>query len=375
MAQSRACLPPISLASAATLLSPIGARPLGRSGRPPRVRAVRRVGEGGGTTRWRPFRTPSDATPPPGAPPADTIRPRSDTLRRRAPGDSARAPTDSAGNLAGGAPARLRELDLRLSSRLEAKGEQVRNDRCGSSQLFATAFSVPRRLPADVRLPVQPAHPRHGRRAHPRRRRLRHAARVRRVEQHLRPVRGEGQRAPAAPRGRATSRSRRRRRASSPSGIPSGNYGVQAHGPLGRHALRARSPRSRRGTSSRIVEFVVGDRTVQQQTRRHRGLSDRAAALLLHGRPARVRAGYPNVDILDRRQLSRSPRRCRIPSGRRRSSSTACCSADSHGIPTGRSSASSVTRRRSADRCTSCCASASTTTSTRRCSGSRSSRR
>src|SRR5215211_8886303 len=73
--------------------------------------------------------------------PADTIRQPGDTLRRRpAAGDSARAKTDSAGNLAGSLPPGFETLDLRLSSRLEAKGEQVKNDRCGSIQLFASAF-------------------------------------------------------------------------------------------------------------------------------------------------------------------------------------------------------------------------------------------
>ena len=37
-------------------------------------------------------------------------------------------------------PPGFEKLDLRLNSRLEAKGEQVKNDRCGSVQLFATAF-------------------------------------------------------------------------------------------------------------------------------------------------------------------------------------------------------------------------------------------
>src|SRR5690349_6401448 len=69
-----------------------------------------------------------------------TTRARGDTVRRRLPGDTTRAPTDSAGNLAGSLPPGFENLDLRLNSRLEAKGEQVRNDRCGSSQLFATAF-------------------------------------------------------------------------------------------------------------------------------------------------------------------------------------------------------------------------------------------
>ena len=103
-------------------------------------------------------------------------------------------------------PARCRpgfeKLDLRLNSRLEAKGEQVKNDRCGSIQLFATGVSVPGHVPARVRLPVQPADEGHGRGPRPRGRGLRHTARVRRLEQHLDPVRGEGERAAAAPRGR-----------------------------------------------------------------------------------------------------------------------------------------------------------------------------
>ena len=72
--------------------------------------------------------------------PGDTIRPRGDTLRRPTPGDTTRARTDTAGNLAGSLPPAFDKLDLRLNSRLEVKGEQVKNDRCGVTQLFATAF-------------------------------------------------------------------------------------------------------------------------------------------------------------------------------------------------------------------------------------------
>ena len=51
-----------------------------------------------------------------------TRRAPGDTVRRRAPGDTSRTPSDSAGNLTGTLPPGFENLDLRLNSRLEAKG-------------------------------------------------------------------------------------------------------------------------------------------------------------------------------------------------------------------------------------------------------------
>ncbi len=292
----------------------------------------------------------------------------------RATRDTARAKTDSAGNLAGSLPPGFEKLDLRLNSRLEVKGEQVKNDRCGSTQLFATAFScqgsfqptfdfqfnlltrgtVADRVHVDVDYDTQREFDASNNIS------IRYEGKGNEFLQRLE----VGNVSFAPPTSRFLT-----------SGIPSGNYGVQAAGRIGPMTFSAIAAQQK-GNVVQDVDFHRRRPDGPATDARHRGLSDRAEAVLLHRRPAAVRGGVPQRRHPQPSPALRARRRpCPIPCGRRRCSCTACCLADSRAIRTARSSGSLATRHRSVARCTSCSGSASTITSIRRSCGSRSSRR
>ncbi|HUQ83963.1 MAG TPA: cell surface protein SprA, partial [Gemmatimonadaceae bacterium] len=231
-----------------------------------------------------------------------TARAARDTVRRRAPGDTTRAAADSAGNLAGSLPPGFENLDLRLNSRLEAKGEQVRNDRCGSSQLFATAFrcrgtfqpsfdfqfnlvtrgTVADRIHVDVDYDTQREFDASNNIS------IRYQGKESELLQRVE----IGNVSFAPPTSRFIT-----------SGIPSGNYGVQALGRMGPMRFAAIAAQQK-GNVVQDVEFVVGDRTVQRQTRDIEDYQIEPRRFFFTVDPLAFGASWPNVDILDRRQLS-----------------------------------------------------------------------
>ena len=227
--------------------------------------------------------------------PGDTIRQPGDTIRRP-------SPSDSAGNLTGTLPPGFEKLDLRLNSRLEAKGEQVKNDRCGSSQLFATAFrcqgtfqpafdfqfnlltrgTVAERIHVDVDYDTQREFDASNNIS------IRYEGRERDLLQRLE----VGNVSFAPPTSRFIT-----------SGIPSGNYGVQATGRWGPMRFAAIAAQQK-GNVVQDVEFIVGDRTVQRQSRDIEDYQIEPRRFFFTVDPIRFGNAYPNVDILDRRQLS-----------------------------------------------------------------------
>ena len=231
-----------------------------------------------------------------------TRRAPGDTIRPRAPGDTIRMRPDSAGNLTGTLPPGFDNLDLRLNSRLEAKGEQVRNDRCGSSQLFATAFrcrgsfqpafdfqfnlltkgTVGDRIHVDVDYDTQREFDASNNIS------IRYQGTERSLLQRLE----VGNVSFAPPTSRFIT-----------SGIPSGNYGVQAIGRWGPMQF-AGIAAQQKGNVVQDIEFVVGDRTVQQQSRDIEDYQIEPRRFFFTVDPQRFGIAYPNVDILDRRQLS-----------------------------------------------------------------------
>jgi len=235
--------------------------------------------------------------------PADTTRQPRDTIRApRPPGDTTRAPTDSAGNLAGSLPPGFEKLDLRLNSRLEAKGEQVKNDRCGSVQLFATGFqcqgtfqpafnfqfnlltkgTVADRVHVDVDYDTQREFDASNTIS------IRYEGKENEVLQRLE----VGNVSFAPPTSRFIT-----------SGIPSGNYGVQAAGRLGSMRFAAIAAQQK-GNVVQDVEFIVGDRTVQQQTREIEDYQIEPRRFFFTVDPLLFGAAYPNIDILNRSQLT-----------------------------------------------------------------------
>jgi hypothetical protein len=237
-------------------------------------------------------------------PPTDTTRQRGDTIRRPvAARDSARARSDSAaGNLAGSLPPGFENLDLRLNSRLEAKGEQVKNDRCGSIQLFASGFrcqgafqpafdfqfnlqtkgTVADRIHVDVDYDTQREFDASNKIS------IRYEGKANELLQKIE----VGNVSFAPPTSRFIT-----------SGIPSGNYGIQAaaqYGPMKISAIAAQQ----KGNVVQDVEFIVGDRTVQQQNRDIEDYQIEPRRFFFTVDPLLFGASFPNVDILDRRQLT-----------------------------------------------------------------------
>jgi hypothetical protein len=147
------------------------------------------------------------------------------------------------------------------------------------------------------------------------------------------------------------------------SGIPSGNYGLQALGRVGPMRFAAIAAQQK-GNLVQDREFIVGDRTVQQQSRDIEDYQIEPRRFFFTVDPAAFGAFYPNVDILNRRQLSAIAARCPTLCGHRRVFVYRLLLGGQPRNPNGRSSASSAIRRRSAVRCTSSSASAWTITST-----------
>jgi len=234
--------------------------------------------------------------------PRDTLRQIGDTIRRPATLDTARAKTDTAGNLAGALPPGFEKLDLRLNSRLEVKGEHVKNDRCGSTQLFATAFScqgsfqptfdfqfnlltrgtVADRVHVDVDYDTQREFDASNNIS------IRYQGKGKEFLQRLE----VGNVSFAPPTSRFLT-----------SGIPSGNYGVQAAGRIGPMTFSAIAAQQK-GNVVQDVDFLVGDRTVQQRTRDIEDYQIEPRRFFFTIDPLLFGAAYPNVDILNRRQLS-----------------------------------------------------------------------
>ena len=229
----------------------------------------------------------------------DTVR-RDTTARRDT--TRARGDTTNPGNLAGSLPPGFEKLDLRLNSRLEAKGEQVKNDRCGSVQLFATAFrcqgsfqpafdfqfnlltkgTVADRVHVDVDYDTQREFDASNTIS------IRYEGKQSEFLQKLE----VGNVSFAPPSSRFIT-----------SGIPAGNYGVQALGRAGPMRFAAIAAQQK-GNIVQDVEFVVGDRTVQRQSRDIEDYQIEPRRFFFTVDPLRFGAAYPNVDILDRRQLT-----------------------------------------------------------------------
>jgi hypothetical protein len=193
-------------------------------------------------------------------------------------------------------------LDLRLNSRLEAKGEQVKNNRCGSVQLFASGFqcqgsfqpafnfqfnlltkgTVADRVHVDVDYDTQREFDASNNIS------IRYEGKENEFLQRLE----VGNVSFAPPTSRFIT-----------SGIPSGNYGIQAAGRVGSMRFAAIAAQQK-GNVVQDVEFIVGDRTVQQQTRDIEDYQIEPRRFFFTVDPLLFGAAYPNIDILNRSQLT-----------------------------------------------------------------------
>ena len=152
-------------------------------------------------------------------------------------------------------------LPVDFNLRIEAKTERDRNLRCNSleaAQISALSGCNAGFLSRGASTSGIAQERRHDRRPGPRQRRLRHAARVRRVEHRLARI-YEGRLERSLP-----PRGRRQHQPSSPpssrfltSSLPSGNYGIQAiANQFGRAQASSRSSRSRPATSFKTANTV-----------------------------------------------------------------------------------------------------------------------
>jgi hypothetical protein len=87
------------------------------------------------------------------------------------------------------------------------------------------------------------------------------------------------------------------------SGIPSGNYGVQAKGQLG-PMLFTTLFAQQKGNLNRERAFTVGDRAEQQDSRVIEDVGMEPRRFFLTVNPKKL-PGYPNIDILNRAQMQR----------------------------------------------------------------------
>ncbi|MCC6928054.1 MAG: cell surface protein SprA [Gemmatimonadaceae bacterium] len=225
-----------------------------------------------------------------------------DTLRGRAKGDTAAA-RDSL-------PDRLRpllksasDLDLSLTARLEAKAERTQNERCAASALFSVGYTcrsaftpafeaqfglksnggIGDRVALDVDYDTQ------------------------------REFDGSNQ-ISIAYTGRPTSRLQRLEVGNvsfnAPAsrfisaGIPSGNFGVQAIGRFGNMQLTAIAAQQK-GNVVRDQSFTIGRRTTQAQEREIEDHQIEPRRFFWTVDPQKFGAAYPNIDILDARQMQR----------------------------------------------------------------------
>ncbi len=87
-------------------------------------------------------------------------------------------------------------------------------------------------------------------------------------------------------------------------GIPSGNYGMQALGQIGPMHFRAIAAQQK-GTLVKDARFTVGDRTRQGQSRDVEDYQIEQRRFFFTVDPVLFGSEYPNIDILDRAQMTR----------------------------------------------------------------------
>lgn len=87
------------------------------------------------------------------------------------------------------------------------------------------------------------------------------------------------------------------------SGIPAGNYGIQAKGRLGGMLFTALFAQQK-GNVTKDRTFTVGDRALQQETRIIEDVGIEQRRFFFTVNP-KMLAGYPNIDILNRSQMTR----------------------------------------------------------------------
>ncbi|MEP7002299.1 MAG: hypothetical protein ABI969_17550, partial [bacterium] len=87
------------------------------------------------------------------------------------------------------------------------------------------------------------------------------------------------------------------------SGVPSGNYGVQAVGKVGRFRVQGIAAQQK-GNIVRDRVFYIGDRTLQSAEREIKDNEIEARRFFFTVDPALFTGTYPRIDILDRNQLA-----------------------------------------------------------------------
>ena len=87
------------------------------------------------------------------------------------------------------------------------------------------------------------------------------------------------------------------------SGVPSGNYGLQAVGKLGRFRVQGIAAQQK-GNIVRDRVFYIGDRTLQSAEREIKDNEIEPRRFFFTVDPARFIGSYPRIDILDRNQLA-----------------------------------------------------------------------
>ena len=87
------------------------------------------------------------------------------------------------------------------------------------------------------------------------------------------------------------------------SGVPSGNYGLQAVGKLGRFRVQGIAAQQK-GNIVRDRVFYIGDRTLQSAEREINDNEIEPRRFFFTVDPARFAGTYPRIDILDRNQLA-----------------------------------------------------------------------
>ena len=88
------------------------------------------------------------------------------------------------------------------------------------------------------------------------------------------------------------------------SGVPSGNYGLQAVGRLGPFRIQAIAAQQK-GNIVKDRTFLVGDRTRQDGEREIEDYQVEPKRFFFTVDPALFTGAYPNIDLLDRNQLAR----------------------------------------------------------------------
>ena len=233
---------------------------------------------------------------------AQVASPRRDTTRtRRAAAQDSAARRDSIGGRPRSGLAPASDLTVALTARLETKAERTQNDRCAANQLYSVGFTCRSAFtPAfDAQFGLRTT-----------------GGFADRVKVDVdydtqREFDGSNQ-IGIAYQGTPTSRLRRVEVGNvffqPPSsrfisaGIPSGNFGVQAIGQLGRMQLTAIAAQQK-GNVVRDQRFTLGRRTTQAQERELEDYQIEPRRFFFTVDPRLFGASYPNVDILDGRQM------------------------------------------------------------------------